>query len=259
MAKKNKSIETIKPTKKPGRPKKVPDPPLPRLDLIKKVLNNACRCDEKGDLTFYSAYYNRGRYTEYTTRSWSGDLPKVSLCSMITDATKSSEDIIWNYCIDRIFRVYRLYCISSWKEEQHNGYYDEIYYEYTLLRDKANKILEVLTEIDSLNDCDKIKKCLELEYGYLLPMLENKTMVSVIDNVKKDSLYLSENYLKKINKEDIEIYSGYKMPCAVCIRRHVTPIGPFGVIDGYSVIDGYHRVLAAQNNKAKSVSILLLE
>ena len=233
--------------KKVSKPKKVAPPPPTRLEKVGSILNSAKGYDPNG-----RSYYN-GRYNPYASFC-SGDM-SVNVESLIKDSIKGSTDKIWNYCVDRVFRSLKIFDFNSWDKQNYTGYYEEIYTEVNLSYSKANQVIDVLTEIDTLSDCDKIKKILELEYGYLLPMLEHKTKVSIADNVIKDKLHLSENYMKKISKEDIEMYKNYAMPVAICVRRHEAT-----TTNGYSVIDGYHRTLAAQQNqKIKNVSIILME
>jgi hypothetical protein len=232
--------------KKPGHPKKIAPPEPTRIEIVESVLNLA-KCYNPNGRSYYTGRNNP--YVDYYDSSLS-----VNVDSLVRDSIKKSSDQIWNYCVDRIFRALKIFDEGAWTKQNYTGYYEEVYTEVNLCNSKADQILQVLVEIDSLNDCDKIKKCLELEYGYVLPMLERKTKTSIVDNVSKDNLYLSENYMKKINKEDIEIYNKYDMPCAVCIRKNLT------VPQTFSVIDGYHRTLAAKNNnKISNVSIILME
>jgi hypothetical protein len=222
------------------------------MELVESVLKKAQRISNDRFCHITSNLYANFRGYENKLT--------VHLDSMVHDAVRLKDnDVIWHYCVDRVFRAYKLFDSGQWKIEAYKGYYDDIYHRETLLEEPAQNIIQVLTEIDKLDDINKIKKCLELEYGYLIKILEHASVASVVEGVSLDNLILSETYMKKISRNELDIYKSYKLPYAVCIRRHEQPIGLFEVINGYSVIDGYHRVLSAQKNKVKLVSIILLD
>jgi hypothetical protein len=152
------------------------------------------------------------------------------------------------YCVDRLLRITGAFSINSWEVNITGGYYGEEVHGVKLHDDIKNTIINELIALDKLSRTDKVKKLLELEYGYVLPRLKEASSIKIskvaIGNIK----FVNDSYTKKVAAKDINIYNGYKLPRAVCTKSGST----------YSIVDGYHRMVAAMNNKEKNVSIIEL-
>ena len=82
-------------------------------------------------------------------------------------------------------------------------------------------------------DSEKIRKVLELEYGYLLNDMSDATF-SIIEVDPKDIVFPQKNYLKTLSSEKIKGYKNHQGICGVVRLKG----GKF------NVVDGYHRISA---------------
>jgi len=90
---------------------------------------------------------------------------------------------------------------------------------------------------------------LEIEYGYILPVFEHLHSLDIITVPLEMVKMNNESYMRKLNKEMVDQYNGYELPRAVCINE-----GDMY----YRVIDGFHRMTSAYNQKLKEVSIIVM-
>ena len=136
------------------------------------------------------------------------------------------------YCVERILTHYGLYDNGKWTFDVREYYYgDEVFGA------KPIYVQEIGQTIDSclrLSDNEKIPFILELEYGYLLNEVKNKSWS--IRVVKREDIRFGSQYHKT---EPVERYEEYKLPVCVTID---TP-------EGLTIIDGYHRLLSVQKDK----------
>jgi hypothetical protein len=149
------------------------------------------------------------------------------------------------YTIDRIARNCKLYLPESWKINIYSGYYgqeidsvvlnSEVYYDFESKLEMAF----------SLGLKERIEYILSLEYGYILPELENKNY-KIVNINKSDIIFGNEEYLNKVSKKYLEHYSDVNYSG---IRGIV-----FEKSGKYKLIDGYHR--CSSTNKEK---VLVLE
>ena len=77
--------------------------------------------------------------------------------------------------------------------------------------------------------------------------IQNATSLSIIECNPSLIISPQDSYARRLEKDIVESYKDYNLPVAVCKKRG----------DYYAVIDGYHRVAAAQNKD--SVEIILVE
>ena len=106
----------------------------------------------------------------------------------------------------------------------------------------------MINQLQDLSDCARVICALELEYGYVLSKLKNVTSASILE-VSIDKVKLANEEYKKISKDEVEHYVDYKLPRAVCTENG----------GSYMIIDGYHRMISAQNKKDETVKIIVLE
>ena len=161
---------------------------------------------------------------------------------------KSDSELIDSYCIDRILRNSSLKDLSSWKVNVTSGYYGQEVHGCTPDENVINELKELFQSLIGKSDVEKIKICLKNEYGYLLPELELVKDATICNGVDINTINLfNQNHYRKLNQKFVEQYNDYKFPRAICR------------FDGkYQVIDGYHRMMSANNLKLKKVSIIVL-
>lgn len=84
----------------------------------------------------------------------------------------------------------------------------------------------------------KVEFLLEKEYGHLLDCVKDKTWeIKKVD--KSEVRFPNDSYHKKAQKEIVEEYKNFKLPCGICLKTD----------NGYRLIDGYHRLSLASENE----------
>jgi hypothetical protein len=152
------------------------------------------------------------------------------------------------YTIDRIVRKYKIYDSENWDVKTMNGYYGEEIDEINITTNIANRInkeLEIAFSIDELNL--RVEYLLQLEYGKLLPELENcKYEITKID--KNDIIFASKNHYDKVKKKDLTHYNEkrYNGIRGIVIEKD----------NKLRVIDGYHRIHCAEGPSVKVLKII---
>lgn len=149
------------------------------------------------------------------------------------------------YCIDRILRISKIWENDNWNTSWGPNYYgDEL--DNIEMSDKlyANLISKISHLISLTNLKDKIQYVLELEYGYLLDKIKDKSY-EVVEIDKSKIIFGQEDYKKKI--DILNYYSDikYDLIRGVCLFKN----------DEFRVIDGYHRLLSTKKEKVKIISI----
>ena len=174
---------------------------------------------------------------------------KVDVCLAIKELYRKyskTNSYIDEYCFDRICYAFKIYDKDLYEVDIGAGYYgEEVYGVHFKNEDKIIDTYDKLLELNT--NIDKIKYCLELEYGYLIERVKSTTTATIAD-VLSDSIKTPQTeYYIKVDKNVIEEYKNRDLPVAVCIR------------DGnyYRLIDGYHRYVA--NKERDNVSIVVLE
>ena len=150
------------------------------------------------------------------------------------------------YCFERICYLNKIFDKSEYTVETCSGYYGEEV--YGVFFDGEEAVNEIYNEILALEkDIDKIKKCLELEYGYLSLPVQAASSAEVIEVPVKKRYCPQMEYMRKLEKDVIDEYKCRDLPVAVCIKNG----------NKYTVVDGYHRYLA--NKMRDKVKIVVLE
>jgi len=150
-------------------------------------------------------------------------------------------EVIDKYCINRIISHYKLYETRNWNVEIEGGYYGDETGDVTMSQivfDLVHSECQKLMELETLSE--KIKLVLSLEYGYLLPDLENKDF-EIVNITKSDIDFksLNQNHIRLVNEEKelngLSHYnsSSYHLPRGV-VRR-------FG--NQFKIVDGFHRMI----------------
>ena len=153
------------------------------------------------------------------------------------------------YTIDRVVRHFKIWDKSLWEINIENGYYGEEVGEIFLDKNVAELIDSHVKDALNIGDLNKrIEYLLILEYGHLLPKLENR-QYEVVYIRKEDISFKNESHFSKIKKEDLVHYSSGNYPNL--IRGIVVSVG-----DKYGVIDGYHRCYATDSVMIKVIKVI---
>jgi hypothetical protein len=199
---------------------------------------SACTCDA----------YERGDYCRCTTieRAWVESINVKLIVNKLYKKYCQEHSEINEYCFDRICSALRIYDKNLYEVETCGGYYGEeidgVYFE------NEEELVSAYNELLKLeSDIEKIKYCLNLEYGYLIDKVKNATL-AYIHNIHTGLIKLpQQEYFMRLSREVLEGYRDRKLPVAVCIKNE----------DKYVLIDGYHRFIA---NKDKNINnIIVLE
>jgi len=139
------------------------------------------------------------------------------------------------YCVDRILTINHIYDKDLWEITTRSGYYGEeissVWIEDAIGEKCDNEIEEIL----SLEDDEKLRFVLVLEYGYLLDSLQNKKFKEICIDVK-DISFGQEEYYKKVCQKTIDRYKEYPLPRGIVVSDSN---------NRYRLIDGYNRCAAA--------------
>ena len=127
------------------------------------------------------------------------------------------------YGLERILSHYKYYDKDSWDIEVRGGYYGQEIGRVTLAI--ADSVMKTYEKFMKLDPNKQVEFLLELEYGYLLDRVKNKTWE--IKKLNKNDLNTNRDYYAKI--ENVERYKNYPFILGI-------------VVEG-GLIDGYHRVL----------------
>lgn len=157
-----------------------------------------------------------------------------------------TDSYIDKYCFDRICHYLMVYDEDFYEVETAWGYYGQevegVWFENE--ENVFNAYYDLLALKTSL---EKIKYCLQKEYGYLIDCVESASSASIIEVSPNNIRPPQTEYLKKVDYKVIEEYKDRGLPIAVCIRDG----------DKYRLIDGYHRFVA--NKDRENVDIVVLE
>lgn len=202
--------------------------------------------------------YEDGDYCRCTTieRAW---VESVNVSQVVEKFYKrycSEQSEINKYCFDRICTAFKIYDKDHYEVESCGGYYGEeiegVYF------DNENGLLEAFSDLLTLeSDIEKIKYVLEIEYGYLLERIKNKT-VAKIKMVDTDSIVLpQQEYFVKLDREVIEDYKNRDLPIAVCLKEKELVSEFFDRYNyRYILVDGYHRFVANKDKKMMTIVVL---
>ena len=151
-----------------------------------------------------------------------------------------------SYCFDRICYAFRVYDKHLYEVETCWGYYGEeidgVWF------DNEEKIFNAYQEILALDtDIEKIKYCLNLEYGYLTDSVNSATSATVVEIVPNNISIPQTSYFRKLRNDVLEEYNNRTLPIAVCLKDE----------DNYRLVDGYHRFVA--NKDKETVRIVVIE
>lgn len=158
----------------------------------------------------------------------------------------SKDSDILKYCFDRICYNFEIYNKSLYEVEVCGGYYgEEIEGVYFLNEDKVVEQVDIILSLKT--DYQKIIHCLNLEYGYLLEEIKNKSLAKIVCVDKSLILIPQKEHYVKLNQDAIKNYKESTLPLCVCTKQE----------EHYRLVDGYHRVFA--NFDLQTIPIILIE
>ena len=166
----------------------------------------------------------------------------------------SIDNTIEVYCVDKLLRLHKIYDISNWNVEvdEYGWYGPEIDYFYCD-KDYIYKIAEDIFALYQVNDLEKIKFLLELEYSVLTPNVQTATNIEIITVPIEHISIGNKSHYDNLNEDYVDQYNDYKLARAVCLKTHWN-----GTHFNYKLLDGYHKVKSAINMKMKEIPIILL-
>jgi hypothetical protein len=141
------------------------------------------------------------------------------------------------YCIERICIAKGIYTPDSFEIDKKGGYYGE---ELIAIRLECGPRHELVKQIETMlclvSNKEKLFLCLNLEYGKILPALEECEDFS-IEEINRDDIVVGNSFCEKIkNNPYNSAYDGI--------------IGLFTDCNGkYRLIDGNHRYLASKGKE----------
>lgn len=202
---------------------------------------------------FYHSYvdidYDRETTDEndnfYSSKIINEHITSIDFDSFINEYTYTLSALL-QYIVDRLFRIYKFYDKNNWELSIDTGYYNDEYVSASF--PQIHDIISNLYTIKSLSQIEQILYILNLEYGYILPILQDKTTAEIISISPNEITSMNDHYFKKVNTQDQSIYNNYTLPRAVCINSH----------NSYRIIDGYHRTASAIHNNLSKIDIILL-
>jgi hypothetical protein len=165
--------------------------------------------------------------------------------SLETKRNSKLSELLWDisddinlYTIDRISRYFKIW--NNIEVNKTGGFYGEEIESVKI--SNSEKIVELINKGLSINDLNnRVKYLLGLEYGYLLPELENKNWE--LSEINIDDIEIrNESHLESVSNKELKHYDNY--------------LGIMGVViltknDKWRLIDGYHRLSKCKKGKVK--------
>ena len=195
-----------------------------------------CRCSSINNITIDTI--NLSNLTDNIYYQLNGNPSKSQKRDLKISTILYGGEIVDKYCIYRLLVYYKVFDTESWSIDVVGGYYGEeigdVSIDSPLFKRLQSSILE-LGGLQSLSD--KLKFCLNLEYGHILPELETVDFeVISIYKTYIDFKKLNQEHIENCKQEDLTHYSSqnYSLPRGIVKRKG----------DTYTIVDGYHRIIA---------------
>lgn len=159
---------------------------------------------------------------------------------------KEIDQTFVDYCIYRLIVINKLFDKNNWEITKCGGYYGEEIKDILLAESIKNKLVGQINDIFELFPQNRIKYCLEAEYGYVLDSLKNKKFEE-LEVSAQDLIVGNDSYRKKV---EAGLYKNYPedLPIGIYVQEG----------EKYRLIDGYHRFVDLAQ-KQKTVKIISAE
>lgn len=158
----------------------------------------------------------------------------------------------WQYCINRILTINKVWNKSNWSPKWSGGYYGDEIDSISIKKSVFDKINLELSKIQSIATLPGIiQHLITLEYGHLLDKLLNKNYT--IKEVDVDDIYFPQDkHYQKVLSKDLSYLEDSREDDiqGICLEEN----------NKYNVVDGYHRLTYFKktrplNNKITIISI----
>jgi hypothetical protein len=157
------------------------------------------------------------------------------------------------YALERMLRALQVYKPEHWRFTKVAGYYGEEVGEIKLVWEKAAEIEDEAAKICALPEREQIEHALVLEYGYLLDEIKGRDWK--VETVPLKHVVLGQReYKEGLDRDVVARYKHYQrsLPHAICLASD--PLS--GPVE-YRVIDGYHRITAANERGLVQLKIIV--
>jgi len=176
------------------------------------------------------------------------DIVEVYIDSLVDEIVPSKKHKMLRYGVDRILRHHKVYEPNYWDTWSIGGYYGEEVGGASLAQNISTSVDTDVARYSKLKSLkDQVEFLLQLEYGYLLDSLKGCSYRS--RKVPLEQIHIgNEEYRKRVDAEMVEHYSRYPYYTAVVLREDVRE---------FRLVDGYHRLTAANRAGDDKVNILV--
>jgi hypothetical protein len=187
-------------------------------------------------------------------QSWDDKtLQGVNLEALTRIAFPQVTDPLEAYAIERFLRASNMYSLDLYTVESDRGYYGEETHVNIGWSD-CETLQDEVAALRELPLAKQIEKSLEMEFGYLLPSIENKQW-EIIEVSVADLKLGNDEFYRPLDTKTVSHYATWKS------REHPQRNLPFALVrpaaDGkFLVVDGAHRVASAKRNGLSRVSVL---
>lgn len=152
------------------------------------------------------------------------------------------KDEFTKYTINRLLTACQMYRKDKWDVNVSWGYYgEEVNGVYLSDKHELEMWLEKLK--NTSNDKEKLLLTLECEYGYILDELNSINNWKIKTINKSDIRIGQQDHYRKLEKDVVAGYKKYSLPRGIVILNN----------GAYKLIDGYHRILANEDEKIKVI------
>lgn len=158
------------------------------------------------------------------------------------------KSLLVKYCVERILQHFKpLHDSSNWDIKVEGGYYGEELGEVKLNPEVADSLSRLLLSLNDASDNDIVETALQVEYGFVLSSLRDKTWT--VERVLLSNVDLgNKNHAEDLDEKRVTSYRLNKKIVSALVLK----IG-----DKYRVIDGYHRITAAKRDKEQAVWVVV--
>jgi len=151
----------------------------------------------------------------------------VNIPSIVRSLLPCSAPKIHRYAVDRILRIYEVYNPGLYEGSAVGGYYGEELGPVTICHQVAQKCDKAIGLVMNIKQIKEIVEyLLTLEYGFLLPVVRDKTWS--FRKIDPKSLVLGQqDHYRKVSRNSLDLYQDWDLPVAVCVRL---PDGKYRII-----------------------------
>ena len=151
-------------------------------------------------------------------------------------ASKKALSVVERYCLERILVACKVWSPSAWEASICGGYYGQELKGVVIDSRIAKQVEGHIAAMRKLKtNREKIEFVLNLEYGYILDVLQGKNYF--VKTINKDQLVFQNDHYRRLDRDVVENYVNYDLP-----RGIVVSVGN----KKYRLIDGYHRCAATE-------------